>query len=121
MHVDTSWNEAVADLRELEYPFVEPLTHLLETSSGDWEARICAKRILLMQGMSGIGVGFRKRRDCAKPKCAEVQVSWSDDTFEFRLFNSLGLLVTADRCHEAKAAVVLDSFLTQVDDAVDSN
>src|ERR1700691_1664573 len=110
MHVDTSWNEAVADLRELEYPFVEPLTHLLETSSGDWEARICAKRILLMRGMSGIGVGFRKRRDCA-----EVQVRWSDDTFEFRLFNSLGLLVTADRCHAAKSAVVLDSFLTQVD------
>jgi hypothetical protein len=43
-----------------------------------------------------------------------VRVSWADGAFEFRLTAKRGKLVTADRCHETNAPLVLDAFLAQL-------
>jgi hypothetical protein len=67
------WDDTIADVRTLAFPFVVPLTALMERVAPEWAHRVVAKRILLMY-RPGIGVGFRAAADRLKDRAPEVNL-----------------------------------------------
>lgn len=111
--IGDGWDDVIADVRTLSFPFVSPVTTLMERVASEWSHRVAAKRILLSYP-PGIGVGFRAAADRLNRHAPEVDMSWVDDVYDVRLLAASRLVVTADKCTDGLARDVLVSMLLQL-------
>jgi hypothetical protein len=99
-----TWADTVSLLRGLG-PSAEATAELLEMAEPSWNAKIIPH-----YSMSGLTFNLRNSTNLTFP---ELTLSWTDEVFEFQLFDT-SRLVAADRCLQHDAPHVLDSFLEQL-------
>jgi hypothetical protein len=103
---EPEWGDVVNDLKgRTGVPAALVNAGLLESVRERWDGVVVARTSMhdLLFTLPGDPYPF----------AGAVRVSWLDGTFEFRLIRN-SLLVTADRCREPNAGLLLDSFLAQL-------
>jgi hypothetical protein len=111
-HIPT-WGETIPRFRETPHSFGAPMADLLHAVQSRWgDSVIVSWKLILFP--PGIGAEFIPAGDFHQRRLGCVLLSWSDGTFEVRLISRSRLLITADRCRQANAEAVLESFLLQL-------
>jgi hypothetical protein len=102
------WKDTAATLRSREVvPAAQANAELLDRAMSRWRTHVAVRS-------SMHDLVFTRLASPTPREKSHVQVSWRDGVYEFRLVDSRGLLITADRCYAGNASVVLDSFLFQL-------
>lgn len=107
---EREWAEPVAFLLSRDkVPAAQAMGRLLAQAEGAWHGRVVPRTSMhdLLFTIPGDPYPFS----------TEVRVSWSEGLVDLRLISArerVRVLVTADRCREATAPAVLDSFLLQL-------
>jgi hypothetical protein len=102
---DPSWASTVAFLTSLTVPAAVHVGRLMESAQGRWDGRLVLR--------SSMHDALLTRPNASYPFADFLTVSWSDETFTFRLFLR-GELVSGDHCHATRSADVLDAFAVQL-------
>jgi hypothetical protein len=103
---DPVWPELIASFRRRDaVPSHQVIANLLDAAQPRWG------RILVARGSMHDALFALPGEIYPFPQ--SVRASWADGVFEFQLLRD-ELLVTADRCFEAKSLLVLEAFLAQL-------